>query len=368
MSRESTLEAWERERCPILDTRLYSRYLTHRLHGSVSIPLNELMDQGRMFELPPPTDRFAVLLPSLEDTTVVLTEKEAVNDPKAVYLKGESCLEDFLFTRGWTKVACYLRDGPELWEEAERMGLIEEGTSPPYEEISLRRRYLFRPCPLLETWIAAIEQTMASACSSAAEKEGERSLRLRMLEPGCGSGRNLAWVASRQTKISNVSIRWEVMGLDSWWGALERCQALAVTSGYPPSQYKLLHSEVDQSSGLFIQPAGKKKASSSSSHIMDSIKDVGSFDLILFARFLHRPLHDRLPCLLKPGGYMLYNSFIDMPGTKLFGRPCGRDHLLDEGELAATFGPPQFEIVHDGFEVESLDGREMSLFVARKYS
>ena len=131
----------------------------------------------------------------------------------------------------------------------------------------------------------------------------------------------------------------------------------------------LLHCEVDDASGEFIAPAqGRKSRAANDTHILESIKDLGSFDLILFARFLHRPLHARLPSILKTGGYVLYNSFMDMPGVQRFGRPCGHDHLLGVSELASEwFGQDRgFEVVSDEYEIEPLDGREMSMFVARK--
>jgi SAM-dependent methyltransferase len=320
------------------------------------------MTQGRMFELPPPTERFAVILPSPKDVSVVITEHEAIDNEAVVYLKGECSFEDFLYTRGWKNVACYLKDSPELWQEADRMHLIEEGA----DETTLRRRYLFKPCPLLELLISKIEETVASEHFS---EGGDTSLRMRFLEPGCGSGRNLAWMASRKTKVNNLTLNWEVVGLDSWWGALERCQDLARSSGYPLSDFKLIHCQVDSLSGEFYPSSNKRSRAAESSHILNGIEELGTFDVILFSRFLHRPLHHRIPGLLNSGGYVLYNSFLNMPGVKQFGRPCGHEHLLDVGELAREFGQDRgFEVVSDKFEIEPLDGREMSMFAARKIS
>lgn len=131
--------------------------------------------------------------------------------------------------------------------------------------------------------------------------------------------------------------------------------------------YRLLHCEVDEASGEFVSPSkGRKSSRSADTHILEGFEDLGPFDLILFARFLHRPLHNWVRSMLKPGGYILYNSFLNMPGVQKFGRPSGPENLLGVGELANQFGRDGFEIISDEFEIESLDGREMSLFVARK--
>jgi hypothetical protein len=61
-------------------------------------------------------------------------------------------------------------------------------------------------------------------------------------------------------------------------------------------------------------------------------------------------------------------SFLDMDGTRAFGRPSGDDHLLRPGELASRwFGHAHgFRVVADGVEVEKPQGRELSLFLAAK--
>ena len=58
-------------------------------------------------------------------------------------------------------------------------------------------------------------------CRAATGTEHRRVLRLRALEPGCGSGRNLAWLAARESEVrlrdgSVVEVRWNTVGLDFW--------------------------------------------------------------------------------------------------------------------------------------------------------
>ncbi len=58
-----------------------------------------------------------------------------------------------------------------------------------------------------------------------------------------------------------------------------------------------------------------------------------SFDALVVSRYLHRPLLPHLPPTLKPGGVLLYETF--MVGQEALGRPHRAEHLLRPGELLA---------------------------------
>jgi hypothetical protein len=93
----------------------------------------------------------------------------------------------------------------------------------------------------------------------------------------------------------------------------------------------------------------------------------GQYQLVVCVRFLERAFLGQVPGLLARGGFVLYSTFVDGPGTRAFGRPAGAEQLLQPGELAARhFGPAQgFRVVRD--EVAPLpDGREVCMFVACK--
>ncbi len=55
------------------------------------------------------------------------------------------------------------------------------------------------------------------------------------------------------------------------------------------------------------------------------------FDGIVVCRYLHRPLMPRLIESVKPGGVLIYETF--MQGQQEFGRPQNPDFLLNENEL-----------------------------------
>lgn len=57
----------------------------------------------------------------------------------------------------------------------------------------------------------------------------------------------------------------------------------------------------------------------------------GSFDAVVVANYLHRPLFGPILDALRPGGVLLYETF--MAGNERFGRPSNPEFLLQPGEL-----------------------------------
>ena len=58
----------------------------------------------------------------------------------------------------------------------------------------------------------------------------------------------------------------------------------------------------------------------------------GPFDIVIVCNYLHRPLLPHLPALLKPGGRLIYETF--MIGNEAHGRPRNPDFLLRPGRVA----------------------------------
>ena len=66
------------------------------------------------------------------------------------------------------------------------------------------------------------------------------------------------------------------------------------------------------------------------------------FDIVIVANYLYRPRLDDLFGLVRPGGYLAYETFAT--GNEAFGRPSNPDFLLQNGELAARL-PDDFTIL-----------------------
>lgn len=61
------------------------------------------------------------------------------------------------------------------------------------------------------------------------------------------------------------------------------------------------------------------------------------FAAVIVTNYLHRPLLPLLPGLLKPGGRLIYETF--MAGNERFGKPSNPDFLLQPDELFMVFSP-----------------------------
>ena len=61
--------------------------------------------------------------------------------------------------------------------------------------------------------------------------------------------------------------------------------------------------------------------------------DAAAFDAVVVTNYLYRPAFDQLCALLRPGGVLIYETF--MIGNAAFGKPSNPDFLLAPGELLA---------------------------------
>ncbi|KAA3653725.1 MAG: class I SAM-dependent methyltransferase [Proteobacteria bacterium] len=76
----------------------------------------------------------------------------------------------------------------------------------------------------------------------------------------------------------------------------------------------------------------------------------GSFDAVVVTNYLHRPAFARLCDLLRPGGVLIYETF--MQGNAAFGKPSNPDFLLAPGELLVRTA--------DGFTVIAFEQGEVA--------
>jgi SAM-dependent methyltransferase len=75
-----------------------------------------------------------------------------------------------------------------------------------------------------------------------------------------------------------------------------------------------------------------------------------SFDAVVVANYLHRPLLGPIQEALRPGGVLIYETF--MAGNERFGRPSNPDFLLRPGEL--------LEVVQGRLEVAAFEQGEVA--------
>lgn len=155
------------------------------------------------------------------------------------------------------------------------------------------------------------------------------------LDLACGAGRDLIYLAQQG---------WQMTGVDWSEDSLQRVQQLA-------TQQHLRITTLLRDLETETLPLPEFKAA--------------SFDLICVARYLHRPLFPLLRHLLKPGGIIIYQTFLQGCEQTAIGRPRNPKFLLAPHELAEQF--QGLEYLLDETEVLE-DGRPVSAFIARKPS
>lgn len=170
-----------------------------------------------------------------------------------------------------------IHHGPE-WLHA---GTVETGPS---------RARLWRPHALLVEAITLARRTWRGLA-------GRKALDL-----ACGSGRDAVFTAMEGLTVEG----WDILP-----DALERCADLARRNGVAVGVRR-----IDLEAAPPLQP--------------------NSFDLACCFSFLHRPLMSMLAETVRPGGLIVYETFVE-PQRELFGKPVRESHVLRPGELAGWF-------------------------------
>jgi SAM-dependent methyltransferase len=111
------------------------------------------------------------------------------------------------------------------------------------------------------------------------------------LDVACGSGRNLLWLADTG---------WQVTGVDRDTAATAALHGRA----------EIVNADIENAPWPL---AGR------------------GFDLVVVCNYLWRPLFDPIKAAVKPGGWLIWETFAD--GQQTLGRPSRPDFLLQRGEL-----------------------------------
>lgn len=154
--------------------------------------------------------------------------------------------------------------------------------------------------------------------------------RLKVLDLGCGGGRDAVFLAKHKM---------DVIAVDHKANVIQRAKQLSQSAG---AQVKFKCCDLAKVKCL-PEP------------------DQSKFDLILGVRFLNRALLPKLETLLNPEGFILWETFVDL-GEPL-ASPKNPNFILQQGELAKVFS--SLNIIID--RIQKLpDGRPVNSFVAQK--
>jgi SAM-dependent methyltransferase len=138
------------------------------------------------------------------------------------------------------------------------------------------------------------------------------------LDLACGKGRHSFWLADQGWNVT----------------AIDRDLSQTVTN----TKHAIKWIEADLEAGDW--PLGQQQ-----------------FDLVLVVNYLHRPLFDDLRNAVKPGGVLIYETF--MVGNEAYGRPRSPDFLLLPDELISIFDDWML-ITHQQGPVRSGKGAEIT--------
>lgn len=72
-----------------------------------------------------------------------------------------------------------------------------------------------------------------------------------------------------------------------------------------------------------------------------------AYELVCCFNFLHRPLLPRIAAAVRPGGLVVYETFVE-PQRETFGKPSRASHVLATGELARAFADWEILVSREG--------------------
>lgn len=153
------------------------------------------------------------------------------------------------------------------------------------------------------------------------------SVRPTAIDLGCGGGRDAVFLAKQG---------WQVTAIDSESRVIKRAKQLAARAG---SSVKFRCCDLKKAGCLTEQ----------------------TFDLVVVMRFLNRDLYEPIIKMVKPGGWLVFQTFVE--GVEQFGSPKNPNFILKPGELSQVFS--DFKIIADRMEA-LVDGRPVVSFIAQK--
>ena len=284
----------------LIDCRGQQQFIEGHHAHACSIAANNLFE--RMHELPPKDARIALLgcAKTIAIATDFFTEKGYQIVNSNVY--SDAIINDLKQQKLWQKGKSHVR----LWS----------------------------PSPMVRYFI---EQLADLADTGNHTKLG--------LDIACGSGRDMVFLAQQG---------WNMHGIDYQPEALRRSQRIAANNDV---SIQCFQQDLENIAGINDKTTICELA-------LKQLHYNGlprQFDLISVCRYLHRPLMPFISALLKPGGIIIYQTF--MQGCEKISSPKNPNFLLASGELVDSFNG--FTVLKDDI-LHLKDGRPMSAFIAQK--
>ena len=337
---------------PIIDTRGTEEYVAKHIRNAYSIPLDELGQ--RSYELPPRYLAFRV---------VTTAAKRGECEAWFVSHNVPWPVEEYLVWEYLPGIRPLARTDPSLPNDIVDPTQSAESEALPFVQ-NITRHYddsgmpifPFAPAPLLCREINFLRRVLNGISVS---HPGGGQL---IVDVGCGAGRDTIFLA-------HAFRDHHVLALDNLQRAIQRVEEFAKREGLPnviPFRAALkgkrtlveavdcaMRSNGGGRGGVASEEARKKKRY--------GVVQGNNCMLILMSRYLNREIFDDVVQLLRPGGYVLIHHFL-LSCTK----PKQAHHKIKPGELAQALSQRGLQVLSDDVFVAPDDGRELSMFVARK--
>ncbi|KAG8469245.1 hypothetical protein KFE25_007763 [Diacronema lutheri] len=313
----------------LIDMREAGAFAAAHLRGSTSVPWSAL-EQG-VAGLPVASERVLLLAPAGELHSVLA----------------------FVLSRGrCVRAAC--ADCAELWAAAAVEPAPADGEAHAAlcmlasEAVGSVSRRAWAPSPLLERHLPLLRPARAAVADT------DDAAPPFALDLGCGAGRDALFLAA---------LGWAVVAVDSDARALGRLALLAGSERLTVAHLEPLDAPAAHSARDPAEPPAEATPPTGPSHarlperlpggavwtlraeLRAACEGEGAQldalprpDLVLFVRFLHRPLLRWARARIRPGGVVAVAHFLR--GAELVGRrrPRLAADLLERGELARLFG------------------------------
>jgi len=174
----------------------------------VNLPLDSLLSGKRSCELPPRVISFGVLVPKV---FYRIAANSCENSDQESVLIHNSILSFFLGTNGdknktgvnkvgWD-IDMFLLESADLWEESNALGI---STSNDKDRVVFPLTRLWQPSSLVEDEILPIISNAMKNEIDSEKKESNAPKRLQVWDLGCGSGRDICFLAEEIKALYNL--------------------------------------------------------------------------------------------------------------------------------------------------------------------
>jgi len=312
----------------LLDLRSINDYSESHFPKSTNIPMESL--DIRLFELPPKGYTLGVLYKSSSSDSSS-NQEDTITTNEQIEVKIKRILENYNIS--------FILNENQITKDFKDQYMVEQGT---------KSSLLWKPCTYLSDSIDLIESQLKSSAVGVDK--------FNAIDFACGSGRDCLYLALREC--------WRVCGIDNDPILLNKMKegadiygcsndiidiAMDLETSTPPSALEDSEIKVEQV---------KQYIDNIEKELLE--KQPLGYDLVHVARYLYRPLFPALCNLVKPGGFILYHTFM-LPSM---GKPKRPRFLLKPNELKDIF-EKEFEIINYQ-ETHLEDGRPIQVCLCKK--